>query len=156
ELNEAAAGDYLAFGLNQDLAATIFRDIQRLPPGHKLSVANGSLTIRRYWTPEVRNEIRFRDEQAYVDRLNEVFSLAVSDRLRTDRVSISMSGGLDSTSIAVVARNLLPQASAVQAFSTVYDQLIPDQERHFSTLAASHIGVPIHHLSADKYSLFEG
>src|SRR5262249_38034610 len=73
ELNEAAAGDYLAFGLNVDLATTIFRDIQRLPPGHKLSLANGSLTIRRYWTPEVKNEIRFRDEQSYVDRFNELF-----------------------------------------------------------------------------------
>lgn len=155
-LNETAVGDYLAFGLNQDLATTTFRDIQRLPPGHKLSLANGSLTIRQYWKPEVKNEIRFRDEQSYVDRFNELFSLAVNDRLRARRVSISMSGGLDSTSIAVVAHELLPQPSAVQAFSTVYDQLIPDQERHFSTLAASHIGVPIHHLSADKYSLFEG
>jgi len=156
ELNEAAAGDYLAFGLNQDLATTIFRDIQRLPPGHKLSITNGSVTIRRYWTLEARNEIRFRDEQAYVDRFNELFALAVSDRLRTARVSISMSGGLDSTSIAAVARQLLPEAAAVHAFATVYDELIPDQERHFSTLAASHVGVPIHHLSADAYSLFEG
>lgn len=156
ELNEAAAGDYLAFGLNQDLATTIFRDIQRLPPGHKLSIANGSITIRRYWTLEVKNEIRFRDEQSYVDHFNELFSLAVSDRLRTDRVSISMSGGLDSTSIAAVAPELLPDTSAVYAFATVYDELIPDQERHFSTLAASHLGIPIHHLSADAYSLFEG
>jgi asparagine synthase (glutamine-hydrolysing) len=155
-LDETAVGDYLAFGLNQDLATTTFRDIQRLPPGHKLSLTNGSLTIRRYWTPEVKKEIRFRDEQAYVDGFNELFSVAVSDRLRAPRVSISMSGGLDSTSIAAVARELLPASRAVQAFSTVYDQLIPDQERHFSTLAASHIGMRIHHLSADKYSLFEG
>lgn len=155
-LNESAIGDYLAFGLNQDLATTTFRDIQRLPPGHKLSLANGSLTIRRYWTPEVKNDIRFRNDQSYVERFQELFSLAVSDRLRASRVSISMSGGLDSTSIAVVARDLLPEPAAVHTFSTVYDQLIPDRERHFSTLAASHIGVPIHHLSADKYSLFQG
>jgi len=161
-LNEAAAGDYLAFGLNQDLATTIFRDIQRLPAGHKLSIANGLLTIRRYWTPEVKNEIRFRDEQSYLDRFRELFSLAISDRLRgqdgttSKSVAISMSGGLDSTSIAAVARELLPPSAQVHAFSTVYDELIPDQERHFSTIAASHVGVPIYHLSADKYSLFEG
>src|SRR5690349_3777782 len=81
----------------------------------------------------ITNEIRFRDEQSYVDRFNELFSQAVSDRLRTDRVSVSLSGGLDSTSIAVVARELLQKPDAVQAFSTVYDELIPDEERHYST-----------------------
>src|SRR5689334_6023607 len=156
ELNEAAAGDYLAFGLNQDLATTIFRDIQRLPAGHKLSIANGSLTIRRYWTPEVKNEIRFRETRSYVDRSIVLFSLAISDRLRGQSAAVSMSGGVDSTSIAALARDLLPASAEVHAFSTVYDELIPDQERHFSTIAASHVGVPIYHLSADKYSLFEG
>lgn len=155
ELNEIAVGDYLAFGLNQDLTTTIFRDIQRLPAGHTLSLANGAITTRRYWTPTVKDEIRFRDPQSYIDRFNELFSTAVKDRLRTDRVSISMSGGLDSTSIAVIARDLLPQTGSVQGFTTVYDQLIPDEERHYSTLAAARIGVPVHHLSADKYGLFE-
>ena len=151
-LNENAVGDYLAFGLNQDLTTTIFRDIQRLPAGHTLSLANRAITTRRYWAPLVKDEIRFRDPQAYVDRFNELFTAAIKDRLRTERVSISMSGGLDSTTIAVIAR----EYSAVQGFSNVYDQLIPDEERHYSTLAASAIGIPIHHNDADKYGLFEG
>ena len=156
ELNETAVGDYLAFGSNQDLSTTIFRDIQRLPAAHTLTLSHsGSLTTRRYWTPAVKDEIRFRDEQSYVDRFNELLTTATKDRLRTNRVSISMSGGLDSTSLAVIARDLLPQASVV-GFSNVYDKLIPDEERHYSTLAASGIGIPIHHNSADKYGLFEG
>ena len=159
ELNETAIGDYLAFGLNQDLATTVFRDIQRLPPGHSLTLSNGAIATRRYWSPEVKNEIRFRDAQSYVDQFNELFVTAIKDRLRTDRVSISMSGGLDSTSIAATVRELMRrtgETSVVQAYSTVYDELIPDEERHYSALAASSIGIPIHHLSADKYELFEG
>jgi asparagine synthase (glutamine-hydrolysing) len=155
-LNENAVGDYLAFGLNQDLTTTIFRDIQRLPAGHTLSLANGAITTRCYWAPSVKEEIRFRDPQAYVDRFNELLTAAIKDRLRTSRVSISMSGGLDSTSLAVIARELLPERSAVRGFSNVYDQLIPDEECHYSTLAASAIGIPIHHNDADKYGLFEG
>ena len=153
ELNETAVGDYLAFGLNQDLTTTIFRDIQRLPAGHTITIANGALTTRRYWTPTVKDEIRFRDPQSYIDRFNELFTAAIKDRLRTDRVAISMSGGLDSTSIAVIARQ---QTVAVEAFAVVYDMLIPDEERHYSTLAASGIGVPIHHVDADRYELFQG
>jgi asparagine synthase (glutamine-hydrolysing) len=155
ELNETAVGDYLALGLNQDLTTTIFRDIQRLPAGHTLTVTNGVITIRRYWTPVVKDAIRFRDPQSYVDRFTELFSAAIKDRLRkTNRVSISMSGGLDSTSIAVIARDLLG-ASAVHGYSNVYDKLIPDEERHYSTVAASAIGIPIHHNDADKYGLFD-
>jgi asparagine synthase (glutamine-hydrolysing) len=158
ELNETAVGDYLAFGVNQDLTTTIFRDIQRLPAGHTLTISQGSLTTRRYWAPVVKDEIRFRDEQSYVDRFSELLTAATKDRLRTDRVSISMSGGLDSTSLAVIARDLLAdkEGQAVHAYSNVYDKLIPDEERHYSTLAASSIGIPIHHNEADKYGLFEG
>jgi asparagine synthetase B (glutamine-hydrolysing) len=126
-----------------------------LPGGHSLTLADGSVTTRCYWTPAIKNEIRFRDAKSYVERFEELLTVAVRDRLRTDRVSISMSGGLDSTSLAVIARDLLPQAG-VLAVSVVYDELIPDEERHYSTLAASRLRIPIHHVKADDYSLFEG
>jgi asparagine synthase (glutamine-hydrolysing) len=152
-LNEIAVGDYLLFGVNQDLSTTIFKDIHRLPPGHTLTVANGSITTRRYWTLEPRAEVRFRDEWSYVERFSELLSQAVSDRVNTDRVAISMSGGLDSTALAAIATH---QHKDVHAFAVVYDSLIPDDERHYSTLAANHLGIPITHLSADEFDLFDG
>ena len=152
ELNEIAVGDYLLFGVNQDLSTTIFKDIQRLPPGHTLTVANGSLTTRRYWTLDPSTELRFRDPRSYVERFSELLAQAVKDRVTTDRVAISMSGGLDSTSLAAIAHE---QGKDVHAFSVVYDSLIADEERHYSTLAAQHLGIPITHLSADRYELFD-
>ena len=152
-LNEIAVGDYLLFGVNQDLSTTIFKDIQRLPPGHTLTVANGSLKIQRYWSPEPSTELRFRNPESYVERFSELLALAVKDRATDERVAISMSGGLDSTSLAAIARE---QGKDVHAFAVVYDSLIPDEERHYSTLAANHLGIPITHLSADRYDLFDG
>lgn len=151
-LNEIAVGDYLLFGVNQDLSTTIFKDIQRLPPGHTLTVSNGSITTRRYWTPEPSTELRFRDPESYVERFFELLSLAVKDRVTTDCVAISMSGGLDSPSLAALACDL---GKDVHACAVVYDSLIPDEERHYSTLAAQHLGIPITHVSADRYSLFD-
>ena len=151
-LNEIAVGDYLLFGVNQDLSTTIFKDIQRLPPGHTLTVANGSITTRRYWTPETSTEVRFRNPESYVERFKELLSRAVKDRVSNDRVAISMSGGLDSTSLAAIGRD---HVKDVHGFTVVYDSLIPDEERHYSTLAANHLGIPITHLSADRYSLFD-
>ena len=150
-LNEIAIGDYLLFGVNQDQSTTVFKDIQRLPPGHTLIVENNQIRIQRYWTPSLPAEIRFRDANSYVERFSELLTRAVKDRLRTDRVAVSMSGGLDSTSLAAIAR----EHATVGAFAVVYDSLIPDQERHYSSLAAKHLGIPITHLSADSYSLFD-
>jgi asparagine synthase (glutamine-hydrolysing) len=154
-LNEIAVGDYLLFGLNQDLSTTVFKDIQRLPPAHYLIVTNGAPKIRRYWTPEISASVRFRDQQSYVDGFFELLSRAVADRLRTDRLAVSMSGGLDSTSLAAIARKQLNNDAALHAFTVVYDTLIPDQERQYSTLAAEHLGIAITHLNADRYSLFD-
>ncbi|HKY42193.1 MAG TPA: asparagine synthase-related protein [Pyrinomonadaceae bacterium] len=151
-LNETAIGDYLLFGLNQDLSTTTFRDIQRLPPAHTLTLEDGSINMRRYWTPDTSKEVRFLDRESYVERFRELFRQAVQDRLRTDRVAVSMSGGLDSTSLAAVARDL---GADVRACAVVYDDLIPDEERYYSTAAANHLGIPISYVTADQYSLFD-
>jgi len=151
-LNEIAVGDYLLFGVNQDNSTTIFKEIQRLPPGHTLTIANNEIKIRRYWAPSLPAEVRYRDSESYVEHFSELFSRAVKDRLRTDRVAISMSGGLDSTSLAAIAS----EHAEVASFTVVYDTLIPDEERRYSSLAAEHLGIPVTHLSADGYGLFDG
>jgi asparagine synthase (glutamine-hydrolysing) len=151
-LNETAIGDYLVFGLNQDLSTTTFRDIQRLPPAHSLTLDNGSISIHRYWTPDTSKEVRYRDRDSYLERFNELLQRAVQDRLRTDRVAVSMSGGLDSTSLAAVARD---SGADVRACAVVYDRLIPDEERYYARAAANHLGIPISYVVADRYSLFD-
>ena len=155
QLNEVAIGDYLLFGVNQDLSTTTFRDINRLPAGHTLTVSNGSVKTQCYWKPNRKSELDFRDRHSYVEGFDELLATAVEDRLRTNRVALSMSGGLDSTSIAALAHELLDDNGSLHAFSVVYDSLIPDNERHYSQLAADHIGIPINHIRADKFSLFD-
>jgi asparagine synthase (glutamine-hydrolysing) len=154
-LNETAIADYLVFGLNQDLTTTTFRDIHRLPGGHTLAISNRSTIKRRYWTPAAPEPaIRTKD---YVEQFQDLLTTATKDRLRTNRVAVSMSGGLDSTSLAVIARDLLREdpTSSIHACTNVYDSLFPDQERHYSTLAAEWLGIPITHLPCDHYSLFD-
>jgi asparagine synthase (glutamine-hydrolysing) len=153
ELNETAIGDYLLFGVNQDLSSTTFRDIYRLPPAHCLNVSNGSIAVRRYWTPSIqKEEIRFRDARSYVERFSELLTEAVKDRVGTDRVSVLMSGGLDSTSVAAIACEMIE----VRACTVVYDELIPDEEGHYSTIARDYLGIQGTQINADRYGLFEG
>src|SRR5260370_4836954 len=97
ELTDAALGDFLLFGLNCDNATTCFRDIQRLPPAHSLSISPDGLKIRRYWTPPTDRRNRYSRPEAYVENFRSLLKAAVADRLRLDRVGILLSGGLDSS-----------------------------------------------------------
>ncbi len=155
ELHEPAIADYLSFGLNQDLASTTFRDIHRLPAGHTLSISKGSLSIRRYW--QLTADSENGSDKNCVERFQHLLTNATKDRLRTSRVGISMSGGLDSTTLAAIAQDLLrdDRDSAIRACTNVYDSLFPDEERHYSELAANALGIPLTQLAGDRYSLFE-
>lgn len=157
-LNDFAIGDFLLFGFNQDTSTTSFIDIKRLPPAHRLILSRHSLQINRYWTLPVNSLIQLKKSSDYIERFKELVDLAVSDRLRTDRVTVSMSGGLDSSTVAATAKRLLAQQSTepdVQAVTIVYDKLLPDEERYYSGVVAESIGMPINYLAADGYGFFD-
>src|SRR5260370_14858271 len=109
ELNDAAIADFLLFGLNCDNATTSFRDIQRLPPAHSLSISPEGLKVRRYWTPPTDGRIRYSKPEEYVEQFQSLFQAAVADRLRTDRVGILLSGGMDSSSVAAGGQGVRAQ-----------------------------------------------
>jgi asparagine synthase (glutamine-hydrolysing) len=143
-LNDFAVADFLLFDLNQDKATTTFADIQRVPPAHYATWSKANLTIRRYWTLPIEEPIYYRRHDDYIDHFKELLRISVSDRLRTNRVGIWMSGGLDSPTLAATARELLGEQCGdpgVRAFTTSYDGY--DEERHYSGLVATSLGIPI-------------
>ena len=146
ELNDAAIADFLLFGVNQEIDATSFRDIRRLPPAHSLTWSNAMAQCRRYWTLPVEEPIHFKRAHEYSDRFTELLRDALRDRLRTRRVGVFMSGGIDSTTLAATSLSLLRECSSdffLQAITSVYDRLIPDTERHYAGLVAEYLNIPI-------------
>jgi len=151
-LNELAIADFLLFPSNQEFDTTAFADIQRLPAAHTATWSQAGFHLRRYWTLPIDEPIFYPRPADYLDHFKELLRLAVDDRLRTNRVGIYMSGGMDSSTVAVTARNLLQERSrpfSLQAFTAVYDHLIPDQERYYAGLVADHLGIPIHFYARD-------
>jgi asparagine synthase (glutamine-hydrolysing) len=147
ELNDAVVADFLLFGGNQGTETTTFRDVSRLAPAHSISWSTERTARRRYWTLPIDEPISFKRASDYTERFEELLRDAVSDRLRTRRVAVFMSGGLDSTAIAAVAVGVLRDrpSGAVHAMTSVYDRLIPDAERHYAGLVARHLDIPIHY-----------
>ncbi|HET6955857.1 MAG TPA: asparagine synthase-related protein [Vicinamibacterales bacterium] len=146
DLNDLAIADFLLFGDNQEHDTTSFRDIRRLAPAHCMTWSIAASHCRRYWTLPVDEPIHFKRADDYTSCFTELVQRATRDRLRTGSAGVLMSGGIDSTTLAAVARDLLRerrQGFRLQAFTSVYDELIPDSERHYAGLAAAHLNIPI-------------
>lgn len=157
ELNEAAIGDFLLFGLNCEIATTTFRDIQRLPPAHLLVVTADGLRTQRYWSPPIDGRIRYARPEEYVEHFREILKASVADRLRTDRVGIFLSGGLDSGSIAAMAREILSSSRKLTKFhacTAVYETLVPGDEKAFARQTAEFLKIPLEYLKMDDFPLF--
>jgi asparagine synthase (glutamine-hydrolysing) len=157
-IHEPAIGDFLLFGYNLDDATTAFAGISRLPPAHVLTRVTDA-RVRRYWTIPTDGCLRYARSEDYVDHFRDVFASAVSDRLPATRCAISMSGGLDSTSMAATAQRVAIQGGArcqLRAHTVVYDSLFADGERAFAKLTASALSLETSVFAADEYEPFHG
>ncbi|MGP6089479.1 asparagine synthase-related protein [Antarctobacter jejuensis] len=108
-LNEARVVDFLDGALEAiDDEVTFFQDVLRLPAAHCLTVDKNGLRLRRYWRLDPCDRLDLPSNEAYEEAFAEVYSQAVRCRLRSpDTPGLLMSGGIDSTSVAVTAAELL-------------------------------------------------
>jgi len=83
---------------------TLFKGISELLPAHTLRVANGALETSRYW--QVYYNLDFNHTTRYfTERLHELLADSVRMHLRSDvPVGAYISGGLDSSTVAAMAR----------------------------------------------------
>jgi asparagine synthase (glutamine-hydrolysing) len=94
-----------------------------------------------------------------IEYFDQLLTQAVKDRLHGTGVGIYMSGGIDSPMLAAKANSLLTasgSAERLQAFTVVFDHLIPDQERYYSGLVTEALGIRQHIHTADEFEFFAG
>lgn len=120
EIDEAVVAELL-LGEVGDSTRTPFRDIRRLPPAHRASFDRSGLRIERYWSLDPKSEVG-RD---WAEAFREIFKASVAARLNgVDQPGALLSGGLDSSSIACVARDQLAgRGETLRTFSLVYPGL---------------------------------
>jgi asparagine synthase (glutamine-hydrolysing) len=155
-LSDAAIGDFLLFGEMLEPEATCFEAISRVAPGGFVSsAASGCPRAGTYFRLGAVEPIRYRDPRDYVEHFRDLLDAAVRERVDGSPVSILMSGGLDSSSVAAsaVRRGGAPPERC-WAVTAVYDRLFDDEERRFSSATAKALGLSIEHVPVDDYDLF--
>ena len=157
-LNDLAIADFLLFDMIREQEATSFADIQRLPPAHTLACTQGGISLRRYWVLPVSAQIHHKRPSEYVEQFRELLDQAVADRLRTNNVGVLMSGGLDSPTVAASAKRILSRdgsAAGLCAYTAVFKNLIPDEERRYAGLVAEALKIPIQFHADDGVGLWQ-
>ncbi len=158
EIYEPAIADFLILGYNHDVQRTAIAPIRRLAPAHALAVADGEVRTRRFWTLPADSPTVFHRSRDYAERFLDLFEQAVTDRLRTNRAAVLMSGGLDSSSVAAMGKRVLakrPGSFEISAHTGTYASLIPYDEGRYARLAAEDLGIAWHGFPLDEMRLFE-
>ncbi len=150
-LDEHWIADFLTAGFCVDFERTVYRDIHRVAPAHVLALSSSGGTTRRYWRLALAEPVYRQDPRSYGECFRELLSRAVADRLPPGKVGISMSGGLDSTSLAAAAVDATGDPSRVVGQCTHFESLMPDDEPHFSSLAARKLGIDLQLLAIDSF-----
>ena len=143
DVDDYWVADFLISGFSADLDRTVYKQIKRLPAAHFLSVSACGCIVQKYWAFEIQDPIYYPHTRNYVEHFQEVTALAVKNRLSHDRVGISMSGGLDSSTLAAHALRATGDASKIIAYTCHFEHLMADTEKHFSSLVARRLGIPL-------------
>lgn len=91
---------------------TAYEGIKQVPPSSSICIIDGKVKVKTYQAVSLDKEIRFKTNEQYIEAFQDLFSTAVSSRLRTsNQVGARLSGGLDSGAVASFAAPLLKKQS---------------------------------------------
>lgn len=153
--DERRIGDYL-ISFFDDPAITFYADVRRLPPSHGMIVSAGGRNIHRYAWLDPAHELRLASDAEYAAAFLDLFTETVRCRTGGRSISAALSGGLDSSSVASVAANVLmnQERGPLQTFSAVYSRPEADERRYMEAVVARG-GMEPHYIIADELSPFE-
>jgi asparagine synthase (glutamine-hydrolysing) len=155
-LNEVRVADYLTSML-ENKTITFYQQIFRLPPAHSLLVSHRELLCQPYWSLDPSYELQLDSDEAYAGAFRELFTKAVHCRLRSAfPVGAHLSGGLDSSAITCVARELMgcEENAGLHTFSNIFDDVPQCDERPFIHAVLSQGGLIPHYVHADRRGPF--
>ena len=165
-LNDDYILDYLttSFSASYEVEATPFCEIQRLPGGHFLHLSRTGLHVTRYWKPWELSPIRYKRDIDYAAQLKELFNEVVAAHCRAaGPIGVALSGGLDSSSVVAIARQLeqaghLP-AEGLHTYTLVWQEvkrsLTGYTDGDFANMVNAQYSGAAHHIICDGLTMFK-
>lgn len=137
EVNVQAMDYYFTFGFVPS-PETMFKGIQKLPPGHFLIFREGKLQIERYWGPHTNLDADFsgfKDEEEVEARIESLLEDSVRLRMVSDvPVGAFLSGGIDSSLVVALMSKVSDEP--VRTFTIGFEEKAFD-ETPFARIVAN-------------------
>ncbi|WP_249869449.1 asparagine synthase-related protein [Oceanobacillus saliphilus] len=164
ELNEEWLAEFLAIPTMVeavDMFSTVYKSIHQVPPSHSITVSKGNVSLSRYCTIDVKEELKLNSNEEYEEAFRDFFQKAVHVRLRTHgEVGSQLSGGLDSGSVvSFAAKALKGQQKPLHTFSYVPEDSFTDwTSSHYIANETPYIKETVNHVGniSDNYLDFNG
>ena len=154
QMNKNALHDYLINGRLEQSQTNFFEGVEELFPGNNLvyDLKNHSYIITPYYSVANFQTKSFATETELIEKVFTTFSRAVELRLRSDvEVGTCLSGGIDSSSIAVLmAKNT---SQAIHCFTADFKEG-KGGEGYFATEVVRHIKAKHHICLPTQEELF--
>ncbi|HRP56031.1 asparagine synthase (glutamine-hydrolyzing) [Agriterribacter sp.] len=118
---------------------TFYKNIYALPPAHymKWQVKRGRIAACRYWDID-KDGISSCNEKEAVEKFRSLFFTSVKRRLRSDvPIGTSLSGGLDSSSIAGAIHALCFKDKSYKSFSAVFPGYEKDESKYIREVVSA-------------------
>jgi asparagine synthase (glutamine-hydrolysing) len=154
-LDEVTIADFLVRNYNGE-GRTMFDGVWAVRRAHSLIANATGQRMERYWDVDPSVRITYKSDDKYATHFLEIFQRAVTDRLRTPSgtIGITMSGGMDSTSIAAIAQQIINKQSDrphLLACTYAFDQLKECDETYYSRAMADELGIDLTCIPAENF-----
>lgn len=108
DIDEQSLYHYLTF-LTTPAPTTLFRDIQKLPAGHVLTLKrDGTLNVQQYWDALPPAQPIARDENEHCDEILRLLRDSIRKRMMSDvPFGVFLSGGVDSSANVALMSELM-------------------------------------------------
>ncbi len=133
---------------------TLFKNICALEPGHWMIINDGNAKFRKYWDFEFESDqiMTSMKEEEIIESVRREIEDAVQVRLQADvPVGVSISGGLDSSSVLGVATAIL--GKSLDTFHLSFPEDPAYDELEFAKIATKHNNANMHVIEVTSNSI---
>ena len=113
---------------------TFYSDVKKLPAACFLKIrmqAEIVIEVEKYWDIEVEEQDEKISDEDAIGKFKGLFETSVKRRLRSDvPLGTSLSGGLDSSSIAATISQLQTKKNKLQTFSAIFPGFEKNEEKY--------------------------